>query len=194
MTEFVDGASGRRNVCDKKSQRYAKENRTALISVTVNVTNNKRLCSTFCRPTIDRGTDRDEASRGLFATAELLVVTCLYNNNSEQLGKRLRMLWRCLSQTGRIQWHITWTSSIYSQLTRVSDRQTESDLIRITLAKTGSPYRCYILYDFTASGAISTGAPPPNPAGDFRLQTPFAWLPFPELRDPWLLHSGRRDN
>ena len=120
MTEFVDGASGRRNVCDKKSQRYAKENRTALISVTVNVTNNKRLCSTFCRPTIDRGTDRDEASRGLFATAELLVVTCLYNNNSEQLGKRLRMLWRCLSQTGRIQWHITWTSSIYSQLTRVS--------------------------------------------------------------------------
>jgi len=34
------------------------------------VTNNNRLCSTFC--TIE-ATDRHEASRGLFATAELLV-------------------------------------------------------------------------------------------------------------------------
>ena len=37
------------------------------------VTNNKRLCSTFC--TIEANyTDRHEASRGLFATAELLVI------------------------------------------------------------------------------------------------------------------------
>jgi len=35
------------------------------------VTNNKRLCSTFY--TIE-ATDRHEASRGLFATAELLVL------------------------------------------------------------------------------------------------------------------------
>jgi len=27
--EFVDGARRRRNVCDKKSQRYVKDNRTA---------------------------------------------------------------------------------------------------------------------------------------------------------------------
>jgi len=35
------------------------------------VTNNKRLCSTFC--TVE-STDRHKASRGLFATAELLVL------------------------------------------------------------------------------------------------------------------------
>jgi len=35
-------------------------------------TNNKRLCSTFC--TLKLTTDRHEASRGLFATAELLVL------------------------------------------------------------------------------------------------------------------------
>jgi len=29
---FVDGAKGRRNVCDKKFQRYAKDNRTAKIA------------------------------------------------------------------------------------------------------------------------------------------------------------------
>ena len=37
------------------------------------VTNNKRLCSTFC--TIEGTTDRHEASRGLFAIAQLLVGT-----------------------------------------------------------------------------------------------------------------------
>jgi len=37
------------------------------------VTNNKRLCSTFC--TIEAiTTDRHKASRGLFATAELVVI------------------------------------------------------------------------------------------------------------------------
>ena len=36
------------------------------------VTNNKRLCATFC--TVEAlSTDRHETSRGLFATAELLV-------------------------------------------------------------------------------------------------------------------------
>jgi len=36
------------------------------------VTNNKRLCSTFCT-ILKLTTDRHEASRGLFVTAELLV-------------------------------------------------------------------------------------------------------------------------
>ena len=48
-----------------------KDNRTALLTArgdksVAYVTNNKRLYSTFC-------TDRHEASRGFFATAELLV-------------------------------------------------------------------------------------------------------------------------
>jgi len=73
----VDCGRRRRNVYDKKPQRYAKDNRTAHFtarsdkSVTY-VTNNKRLYSTFC--TIEAiTTDRHEASRGLFATAELRV-------------------------------------------------------------------------------------------------------------------------
>ena len=37
------------------------------------ITNNKRLCSTFCI-LLKLTTDRHEASRGLFAIAELLVV------------------------------------------------------------------------------------------------------------------------
>jgi len=43
----------------------------AYVSYNNNVTNNKRLRSTFC--TIE-ATDRHEASRGLFATAGLLVL------------------------------------------------------------------------------------------------------------------------
>ena len=74
--EFVDGGKRRRNVYDKKSQRYAKDNRTAHLTARSNksvacVTNNKRLNSTFC--TVELTTDRHEESRGLFATAELLV-------------------------------------------------------------------------------------------------------------------------
>ena len=72
----VDCGRRRRNAYDKKPQRYAKDNRTARLtarsdkSVTY-VTNNKRLYSTF--PLLKLTTDRHKASRGLFATAELLV-------------------------------------------------------------------------------------------------------------------------
>ena len=50
----VDCGRRRRNVYDKKPQRYAKDNRTAHFtacsdtSVAAYVTNNKRLYSTFC--------------------------------------------------------------------------------------------------------------------------------------------------
>ena len=49
----VDCARRRRNVYDKKSQLYAKDNRTAHLTVhsdksVAYVTNNKRLYSTFC--------------------------------------------------------------------------------------------------------------------------------------------------
>jgi len=59
-------------VYDKKPRRYAKDNRTAHLTARSDksvayVTKNKRLYSTFY-------TDRYEASRGLFATAELLVL------------------------------------------------------------------------------------------------------------------------
>ena len=68
----VDCERRRRNVYDKKPQRYAKDNRTAHLTARSDksvayVTNIKRLYSTFCTA------DIQEASRGLFATAELLV-------------------------------------------------------------------------------------------------------------------------
>ena len=49
----VDCVRRRRNVYDKKSQRYAKNNRTAHLTARSDkpvayVTNNKRLYSTFC--------------------------------------------------------------------------------------------------------------------------------------------------
>ena len=68
----------RRNVYDKKPQRYAKYNRTAHLTArsdksVAHVTNNKRLYSTFC--TVEANySNRHEASRGLFATAEPLVI------------------------------------------------------------------------------------------------------------------------
>jgi len=72
----VECGRRRRNVYDKKPQRYAKDNRTAHLTARSDksvayVTNNKRIYSTFC--TVEASTDRHEASRGLFATAELLV-------------------------------------------------------------------------------------------------------------------------
>ena len=79
----VDCGRRRRNIYDKKPQRYAKDNRTAHLTARSDksvayVTNNKRLHSTFC--TVEaKTTDRHEASRGLFATAELLVVPQLYS-------------------------------------------------------------------------------------------------------------------
>ena len=66
------------SVYDKKPQHYAKDYRTAHLTAHSDksiyryyVTNNKRLYSTFC--TVEANYDRHEASRGLFATAELLV-------------------------------------------------------------------------------------------------------------------------
>jgi len=78
----VDCERRRRNVYDKKPRRYAKDNRRAHLTARSDksiayVTNNKRLYSTFC--TVEGiTTDRHEASRGLFATAELLVHVLLY--------------------------------------------------------------------------------------------------------------------
>ena len=74
----LDCERRRRNVYNKKPQRYAKDNRTAHLTARSDksvayVTNNKRLYSTFCRLLLKLTTDRYEASRGLFATAELLV-------------------------------------------------------------------------------------------------------------------------
>jgi len=63
------------NVYDKKPQRYAKDNRTAHLTACSDksvayVTNNTTRRSVLLKLT----TDRHEASRGLFATAELLVI------------------------------------------------------------------------------------------------------------------------
>ena len=75
----ADCGRRRRNVYDKKPQRYAKDNRTAHLTARSDksvayVTNNKRL-STRRFVLLKLTTDRNEASRGLFATAELLVFT-----------------------------------------------------------------------------------------------------------------------
>ena len=66
----VDCGRRRRNVYDKKPQRYAEDNRTAHLTARSDksvayVTNNFVL--------LKLTTDRYEASRGLSATAELLV-------------------------------------------------------------------------------------------------------------------------
>ena len=68
----------RRNVYDKKPQRYAKDNRTAHLTARSDksVTSNIRLYSTFCTVEAKLTTDRREASRSLFATAELIVEQC----------------------------------------------------------------------------------------------------------------------
>jgi len=75
-----------RNVYDKKPQRYAKDNRTAHLTVcndksVAYVTNNKILYVTFC--TVE-ATDRHEALCGLFATVELLV-SQNFNTNCQSL-------------------------------------------------------------------------------------------------------------
>jgi len=72
----VDSWRRRRNVYDKKPQRYAKDNRTAHLTARSDksvayITNNKKLYSTFC--TVKANYWQTKASRSLFATAELLV-------------------------------------------------------------------------------------------------------------------------
>ena len=80
----VDCGRRRRKVYDKKPQRYAKDNRTVHLtarsdkSVTC-VTNNKRLY-TRRFVLLKLTTDRIEASRGLFAIAELLVNENIQNS------------------------------------------------------------------------------------------------------------------
>ena len=74
----VDRGRRRRNVYGKKPQRYAKDNRTARLNARSDksvayVTNNKRLLAVF-NVLLKLTTDRQEASRGLFATAELFVL------------------------------------------------------------------------------------------------------------------------
>jgi len=60
----VDCGRRRRNVYDKKLRRYAKDNRTAHLTAG----STRRFIQ------LKLTTDRHEASRGLFATAELLVI------------------------------------------------------------------------------------------------------------------------
>ena len=74
----VDSRKRRRNVYDKKPRRYAKDIRTAHLTARSDksvayVTNNKRLY-TRRFVLLKLSTDRYEASRSLFATAELLVI------------------------------------------------------------------------------------------------------------------------
>jgi len=82
----VDCGRRRQNVYDKMPQRYAKDNRTAHLTArsdksVAHVTIIKDSTRHFVL--LKLTTDRHEASRGLFATAELLVLV---------LGKHSRVL------------------------------------------------------------------------------------------------------
>ena len=73
----VDCWKRRRNVYDKKLQRYAEDNRTAHLTAhndksVAYVSNNKRVT---VLDVLKLTTERHEASRGLFATAQLLVTS-----------------------------------------------------------------------------------------------------------------------
>jgi len=73
----VDSGKRRWNVCDKKHQRYAKDNRTVHLTARSDksvayVTNNIKD-STRRIVLLKLTTDRHKASHGLFATAQLLV-------------------------------------------------------------------------------------------------------------------------
>jgi len=72
----VDCRRRQRNFYENKPQRYAKDNRTAHLTARSDksvayVTNNKDSTRRFVL--LKLTSDRHEASRGLFATAELLV-------------------------------------------------------------------------------------------------------------------------
>jgi len=95
----VDCGRRRRNVYDKKPRRYAKDNRTAHLTARSDksiayVTDKKKTIRCFAL--LKLSTDRHEASRGLFATAELLVIAgCrkpyrLFFATFLSNGKRLR--------------------------------------------------------------------------------------------------------
>jgi len=73
----VDCERRRRCVYDKKPRRYAKDNRTVHLTArsdksVAHVTDNKSSTRRFVL--LKLTTDRHDASRGLFATAELLVL------------------------------------------------------------------------------------------------------------------------
>ena len=77
VSDGVDCGRRPRNVYDKKPQRYVKDNRTAHLSARSDksvayVTNNKKN-SARRFVLLKLTNDRHKASRGLFATAELLV-------------------------------------------------------------------------------------------------------------------------
>jgi len=62
------------NVTPKTTERHLIVSSDKSVHSVAYVTNNKRLCLTFC--TVEaKYTDRHEASRNLFATAELLVAS-----------------------------------------------------------------------------------------------------------------------
>jgi len=77
VNDGVDCGRRRRNVYDKKPQRYAKDNRTAHLTARSDksvayVINNKTVLDVVVLLRLT--TDRHEASRGLVETAELLVI------------------------------------------------------------------------------------------------------------------------
>ena len=108
----VDCGRRRRNVSDKKPQRYAKDNRTAHLTARSDksaayVTNNKRLYSTFC--TVEANyRQTGNIARPLCATVELLVlfITLLcvcrpqYSEYTDLLSDNLTM-WRLTQNCGR---------------------------------------------------------------------------------------------
>jgi len=85
-------------VYDKKLQRYAEDNRLNRVASEAELTNDWRLRSTYCSWSYT--TDRHEASRGLSATAGLLVLNCVEKDRCivNAVNKKQQVLRPQLSQ------------------------------------------------------------------------------------------------
>ena len=117
----VDCGRRQRNVYDKKPQRYAKDNRTAHLTARSDksvayVSNNKDSTRRFVL--LKLTTDRHEASRGLFATAELLVITRIVTINDSNCESCYYMY--CLISHSKLVTHLTsvtpWSTSLFKRL------------------------------------------------------------------------------
>jgi len=99
----------RRNVYDKMSQRYAKDNRTAFNCTHAIKDSARRFVL------LKLNTDRHEASRGLFATAELLVFG---NDHKLELLFRKVVRQRTEGMVGIITW-FCWKFTCRSNIEKI---------------------------------------------------------------------------
>ena len=97
VAEFVDGGRGRRNVYDKKSQRYANDKRTAFCTTNANYWHTLSIARPFCDSRATRfQSDIDSGSENNRGT------TC---SNVHQ--KRIQAMWTLTSVVNGIRLAVT---------------------------------------------------------------------------------------